>query len=213
MREEHPKQAELPNLPAAFNAAIQEAAAEVSDVAKLSADVIEKGLVREHRPVFVYDKKLANAKNSNAQRQEKHRAKLAEGGLTPSFVPVKIKAEVAAAGGWEPWIAKNLTKKEAFPVTEKAKPEAINETIPVTINGDLMQKTREELVRIITVLQQKLARARQERPQTTVVQAPIPVQSGVFLSNGEHICLALGRKILDKPGLSGWLARWLLDAV
>lgn len=220
MREEHPKQAELPHLPAPFNAATKQAAAEVSDVAKLSADVIEKGLVREHRPVFVYDKKLANEKNSNAQRQEKHRQKLAQSGLTLAPVPTKIKAEVAAAGGWESWLnAKNVPAKEVAPVTEKAKTEAIAETISATFTSDLSQKTREELERTVRVLQEKLKRARDERPTTTivrpvttVVQAPIPVQSGVFLSAGEHSCLALGHRVLDKKGPTGWLVRWLLDA-
>ena len=197
MREEHPNQSELPNIPAAFAAGIQAAAAEVSDVAKLSADVVEKGLVREHRPVFIYDKKLAKAKNLNAQRQEKHREKMTEKGLTLAQIPVKIKEEVAAAGGWDLWqTAKNLPQKEVFLDTGKPENEANLELIQLRKECDLKQQTVDDLTAKNANLNEKMA--------------ILLKKNSVFPTNKERNFTVLGQKIYEKKGLSGWFIRWIL---
>lgn len=85
MREEHPLQQELPNIPEGVTAFPQ--VTEMSEVAALQAQVLDLGLVRESRPVFVYDSKLAKEKKGNAQRQAKHREKQAALGLVPVRVP------------------------------------------------------------------------------------------------------------------------------
>lgn len=96
MREEHPNQQDLPNLsPGAGSAQVRE----MSDVAQVQSKVLEMGLVRENRPVFVYDAKIAKEKSSNAERQERHRKKIADAGLVVMHVPAAIASAVKTASG------------------------------------------------------------------------------------------------------------------
>ena len=106
MREEHPLQQELPELsPGGTSAQVSE----MSEVAALQAQVLDLGLVRESRPVFVYDAKLAKAKSGNAERQVRHREKLQSEGLTMAKVPSAVLDQVKALGGdWS-----KLTQKAA----------------------------------------------------------------------------------------------------
>lgn len=97
MREEHPNQQELPDLPA--GGPIVDQAAALSEIAALSAKVIDHGLVREHRPVFVYDEKLAKEKTGNAARQARFREKRTAQGLVMAQIPAEIAAQLKAAGG------------------------------------------------------------------------------------------------------------------
>lgn len=103
MRQEHEKQFEIPGLPEA--GPVFEQAQELSDVARLSAEVIDKGLIREHRPVFIYDKKLAAEKSGNAARQAKFREKQAEKGIVKADIPAALLEQVRVLGGWPEWIA------------------------------------------------------------------------------------------------------------
>lgn len=99
----------LPSDEPAMSDQAVKAAKEVSEVAKLSAEVIELGLVREGRPVFVYDKKLALEKKGNAGRQEKHREAKAKEGLKMGFAPVdaleKVKQFGGGSDGWKKYLA------------------------------------------------------------------------------------------------------------
>ena len=88
MREEHPLQQELPDLPPGGPASAQ--VVEMSEVAALQAQVLDLGLVRESRPVFVYDSKLAKDKKGNAERQARHRERLEQKGLTMAQVPREV---------------------------------------------------------------------------------------------------------------------------
>jgi hypothetical protein len=97
MREEHPDQHELPELPP--GAPVVEQAAWLSEVAALSAKVIGDGLVREHRPVFVYDAKLAREKSGNAARQARLREKRAAQGLVMAQIPAGIADRLKAVKG------------------------------------------------------------------------------------------------------------------
>lgn len=74
-------------------------AEKITDVARLSAEVLEKGLVREARPVFVYDKALAATRSGTAARQARHREKLKAQGLVNLTVPAEVADRVKAAGG------------------------------------------------------------------------------------------------------------------
>jgi len=97
MREENLGQGDLPGL--STDELSAEKAAELSKVAALSAKVIGDGLVREHRPIFVYDSKLANKKSANAARQEKFREALAEKGLVTAQIPKELADLVKAENG------------------------------------------------------------------------------------------------------------------
>lgn len=89
-------------------------AKEASDLAKLSAEVLDLGLVRESRPVFVFDKTLAKEKKGNAERQEKHRKEKEKQGLKLGFAPVDALEKVKALGGGPDGWAKYLASiKEA----------------------------------------------------------------------------------------------------
>lgn len=102
MREEHPDQQELPELPPGGPVPPPEGSAdlaEMSEVAKLQAEVLPLGLVREARPVFVYDAKLAREKKGNAARQARLREKRAAQGLVTAQIPREIAEAVKAAGG------------------------------------------------------------------------------------------------------------------
>lgn len=74
-------------------------AEKITEIARLSAEVLEKGLVREARPVFVYDKALAATRSGTAARQAKHREKLKAQGLVNLTVPAEVADRVKAAGG------------------------------------------------------------------------------------------------------------------
>jgi hypothetical protein len=80
-----------------INAAAE--AEKITDIARLSAEVLEKGLVREARPVFVYDKALAATRSGTAARQAKHREKLKAQGLVNLQVPAEVADRLKAAGG------------------------------------------------------------------------------------------------------------------
>lgn len=79
------------------NAAVE--AEKITEIARLSAEVLEKGLVREARPVFVYDKALAATRSGTAARQAKHREKLKAQGLVNLQVPAEVADRVKAGGG------------------------------------------------------------------------------------------------------------------
>ena len=75
----------------------------MSEVAKLQSDVLPFGLVREARPVFVYDSKLAKEKTGNAQRQAKHRELREAKGLLMTEVPREMLKLVKAEHGGD-WL-------------------------------------------------------------------------------------------------------------
>jgi hypothetical protein len=72
---------------------------------RLEERAIELGLVRERRPVFVFDAGEAKKRGGSAERMAKMRAKQSEAGLRPAPVPAAILDAVKAVGGWEKWQA------------------------------------------------------------------------------------------------------------
>nr|WP_304608930.1 hypothetical protein [Polaromonas sp. W11N] len=97
MRQENENQHEFQDSPPSVP--VVEQAAAMSELAALSAKVIEHGLVREHRPVFVYDAKQAKEKTGNAARQARLREKRAAQGLVMAQIPAEIAAQLKAVGG------------------------------------------------------------------------------------------------------------------
>lgn len=97
MKQENPLQPDLSALPDDATAVNQANA--VTDLAALSAKVLDQGLVREHRPVFIFDEKLAEKKSDNALRQAKFREKRTAQGLVMTRIPAEIAAQLKAVGG------------------------------------------------------------------------------------------------------------------
>ena len=139
MRQENESQIELPGLPAGGPV---EQVREMSEVAALQSQVLDLGLVRESRPVFVYDAKLAKAKSGNAERQARFREKLAEKGLVKSDVPAEILASVKEKGGWEAWISEQKAVKIQEKIVE-IKVEVVKEVPGPTV---FVEKIVEKIV-------------------------------------------------------------------
>lgn len=89
---------------------------EMSEVASLQAEVLDLGLVRESRPVFIYDRAQAKKKNGDAVRQERRREKLAGQGIALRPVPVEIYEKVRDefGGNWALFVEKIAAKQEVF---------------------------------------------------------------------------------------------------
>ena len=150
MREEHPMQQELTGLPPVGPAPGPSAqVAEMSEVAAVQAQALELGLVREARPVFVYDSKLAKAKTANAERQARHREKLQSEGLSMAKVPSAVLDQVKALGGdWS-----KLTQQAA---TIEVIKEVIKEiTGPTVFVEKIVEKIVEKPVVRLTAEQKK----------------------------------------------------------
>ena len=150
MRQEHQDQTELPGLP---EGGPVEQVREMSEVAALQSQVLDLGLVRESRPVFIYDAKLAKAKSGNAERQARFREKLAEKGLVKSDVPAEILASVKAKGSWEAWIS------EQKPVEKLVEVEVIKEVPGPTV---FVEKIVEKPVMKLTAEQKKVLKIGQK---------------------------------------------------
>lgn len=172
------------------------AAEQLSDVAKLSAEVLDKGLVREHRPVFVYDSKLAKEKKGNAARQEKHREKLAGQGLTLSPVPVAIKDEVKAAGGWDAWLAARQASAVA--------PAPLPAVAPAPPDLSEIQRLAAEVDRLTRELAQQ---ASERLPKQVEVIKEVPRAE----TSLEREARELGQRVMALAGIKARLARWLLS--
>jgi len=97
MRQENENQQDLPEI--SPGGPVVEQAAALSEIAALSAKVIDHGLVREHRPVFVYDEKLAKQKSGNAARQARFREKKAAQGLVTLQIPAEVADRLKALNG------------------------------------------------------------------------------------------------------------------
>jgi hypothetical protein len=120
-------------------------AKEALDMAKLSEHVLhEHSLIREHRPVFVFDQKLAKTKHGNALRQEKFREKQLEKGLKKGEVPIAILEKVKEFGGdwakYQAWFIEQNTPKPlpVAPVLAPKPPSLI--PLPVEKPPEIEQK-------------------------------------------------------------------------
>jgi hypothetical protein len=106
----------------------------------LSAEVVEKGLVRELRPVFIYDKKLAKEKQGNAARQDKFRAEREKQGLKTGLAPIEVLEKVKELGGgaegWVKFMALSGGLKEASLGDGVVKAPVVDEAIVQKLKED-----------------------------------------------------------------------------
>lgn len=218
MREEHPNQPELPTFAPGGPVPPQASAqvVEMSEVAALQVKVMELGLVREGRPVFVYDAKLAKQKSGNAERQERHRQKLKESGLVVMPVPAAIASAVKDAGGnWADLVAK-LGEAPSTPAPLGVVPQ----TPTSGIGGDevIPKAARAEIIEaggLDQWVQKRVDSAIAALPPAPTVAPKIiekvvekPV---VRLTSEQKKIYELGKKAAQ---LSGWRAsvlRWVLS--
>jgi hypothetical protein len=127
MREEHPNQMELSGL--------DNDVKEMSELAILQAEVLEKGLVKETRPVFVFDKTLAVEKKGNALRQEKHRQSKQAQGLKTGFAPAEVLEKVKELGGGAEGWSQYLNQLRSVQIETREVPKEIIVTreVPVEV--------------------------------------------------------------------------------
>ena len=174
MREEHKNQQELPDLPAPGSEQIRE----MSEVAKLQSDVLPLGLVREARPVFVYDVKLAKQKSGNAERQARFREKSAAKGLVTAQIPAEIVEKLKAVGGdWS-----KLTQVQEVRVE-----------VPV------------EVIKTIEVI--KEVRIEVPIEKIKEIRVDVPGKPTLKLTAQERKTLELGQKVLNLTGFKRFLVQ------
>lgn len=195
MRQEHEKQYEFPDLPPGSQ--VVEQAAELSEIAALSAKVIEHGLVREHRPVFVYDAKQAKEKTGNAARQARLREKRAAQGLVTAQIPAEIVDRLKAVGGdWSRLLGAMGAPPNPAPVSPPG--------------GDLtcVEKAANQEVR--EVIKEVIKEVRVEVPGPERIIEKIiekPVQK---LTADQRKSFDLGVKVRSLKGWRARLVRWIL---
>lgn len=164
-------------------------AKELSEVAKLSAEVIEKGLVRETRPVFVFDKRLAEKKSGNAARQEKFRVEREKEGLKMGMVPVaaleKVKELGGGSDGWIKYIASLSNPK--------------NETQEVLSGGSVPVKPIEVIKEVIKLV-----------PGPVEIRK-VEIEKVVFqMTEEEKKTFLIGKKVRESTGFRRKLIKFLL---
>lgn len=84
---------------------------DISDQRRDERLASEFSLVRVKSPVYMEDREEARKRTGNAERQARHRERLAEAGLVPTAVPADVLAQVRLAGGWPAWLASQSAAK------------------------------------------------------------------------------------------------------
>lgn len=153
---------------------------------RLEERAIEIGLVRERRPVFVFDASEAKKRGGSAERMAKLRIKQSEAGLRPAAVPAALLEQVKEAGGWEAWEAKKKTLAPLIveKIIEVPGPERI---VHVEVPGP---------ERVVNV----------EVERRVEVQVPVPIKMDVRDTES----LNLGRSMQKLTGWKATLMKWLL---
>jgi hypothetical protein len=194
MREEHPLQQELTGLPPGGPTPGQSAqVVEMSEVAALQAQVLDLGLVRESRPVFVYDSKLAKDKKGNAERQARHRERLEQKGLTMAQVPREILEQVKAAGGDWSKITRPLDMGDTpIPPTSGIEVREVIKEVRVEVPVEVIKEVRIEV------------------PGPTIYKEKIVEKPVIRLTSEQKKSLAVGEKVQKMTGWRAAIARKLL---
>jgi hypothetical protein len=227
MREEHPNQGELPGLPAGGPVSVSapepgsDQVREMSEVAVLQAKVLDLGLVREPRPVFVYDVKLAKEKSKNAERQDRHRKKLADSGLIFAAVPADVASAVKAAGGdWSAVLAAISAKPkidegaaaptssigEGVEIAEAARVEilaagGVDEWVKTKINAAISALPPVPLAPPAPLVSPQII----EKIVEKIIEKPV-----IKLTSEQKKSLAVGEKVQKMTGWRAALARKLM---
>ena len=217
MREEHPNQQELPDLPPGgpvqTPASGSDQVREMSEVAVLQGQVLDLGLVREARPVFVYDAKLAKQKSGNAARQERHRKKIAASGLVVMPIPSAIASAVKEAGGDWYKIAETLGKGSQGPKKEGDEGDVvITKTARAEIEaaGGLDQWVQKRVDLAIAALPPvppapPVAPKIVEKIVEKVIEKPV-----VKLTSEQKKTYELGKKVASLKGWRASVLAWLI---
>jgi hypothetical protein len=218
MREEHPNQSELPGLPAGGPASTPGQSAQVvemSEVAALQAQVLDLGLVRESRPVFVYDAKLAKEKSKNAERQDRHRKKLADSGLIFAAVPAEIAQAVKESGGDWSKVKAALGSGAAAPtsgigggveIAEAARVEilaagGVDEWVKTKINAAISALPTVPLAPPAPLVSPQII----EKIVEKIIEKPV-----IKLTSEQKKSLAVGEKVQKMTGWRAVIARKLM---
>lgn len=190
MREEHPNQQELPDLPpggpAPAPAPGSDQVREMSEVAALQAQVLDLGLVKESRPVFVFDAKLAKTKKAGAERQAKYMEKQAAKGLIPAQVPRDLVELVKTTHGGD-W--SKLTQAPGIEVREVIK------EVRVEVPVEVVKEVRVEVPVVKEVIKEVIKEGR-------------PV---VKLTAEQRKVFELGQRVSKLTGWRASMLRWLVS--
>lgn len=153
---------------------------------RLEDRAMEIGLVRERRPVFVYDESEAKKRGGSAERMAKMRVKQNEAGLRPAAVPIQLLDQVKAAGGWSEWQAQKLAEATA----------AVVPPAPVEIEKRVEVPGPERIVEV-------------PGPER-VVEKKVEVLVPAKLGKRDMASLSLGRALQELKGWKKRLAQFLL---
>ena len=220
MREEHPLQHELPAVPLLSTTSAQ--VTEMSEVAELQDKALDLGLVREVRPVFVYDAKLAKEKTGNAQRQAKHRELRESKGLVMAEVPRQILELVKAKhqGNWSGLVHALLAsgvppEPPVGGVGLVPQPPTVTVTFHSVITTENLKDEITSDGGIEQWLQKKIAFAIDSLPKPAAVLPEIieKIVEKPFrrLTPDQKISLRTGEKVRKITGWRAFIARKLLN--
>lgn len=196
MRENHEKQPELTGIPPAAPAESAQVV-EMSEVAVLQAKVVELGLVRETRPVFVYDDKLAKEKSATTTRQAKYREKMNALGFAKVDVPRDLveKVKTAHGGDWSVFM-ESMSKKPDIPAIV-ASPDVIKE---VSEAGNIESWAQKRIEKAIAAL-----------PKPAPVIQKVPEKVPFQPSDEQKKLMKIGKSVENLTGLRAKFVRFLLD--
>lgn len=177
---------------------VADQASAVSEIAALSAKVIEYGLIREYRPVFVFDAKLAKNKTANAARQAKFREKKAQEG----FVFARIPAELAELlkvheGNWQSVLMRG---DPATPAPQGGEAPPLTPPAPGGGTPQFREIIKEVIVEVV-----------KEVPGPVRIVEKIVEKQVLKLTSEQRKTLEIGQKV---RALTGWRARvlaWILS--
>jgi hypothetical protein len=206
MREEHPSQQELTGLPGGPTPGQSAQVVEMSEVAALQAQVLDLGLVRESRPVFVYDSKLAKDKKGNAERQARHRERLEQKGLIMAQVPRELVDLVKTQHGGDWMKLTNVAPLEASLQTSKlASGGVVSDTVLAEIEASggveaWVQKRINSAIAALPPVQ----------PVAPKIIEKIVEKQVIKLTAEQKKSLVLGEKVQKMTGWRAAIARKLL---
>ncbi len=224
-RQEHPEQSELPDLPPGGPEAPppgSDQVKEMGEVARLQAEVLEKGLVRESRPVFVFDRKLALEKGGAAKRMARMRERQKADGLETRTVPTALTALLNGkfGGDWDN-LLKEVGRQDrgyGVGVKEKADPksELLEQQVQV-LTADLarLHEVCQAAEKRVVLAEMEAEAIRKKPPQTVekVVEKIIEkvVEKPVLRESAEdRKARKVGEIVLKRQDFRARLARWLL---
>jgi hypothetical protein len=199
MRQENENQHELPDMPP--GGPVVQQAADLSEIAALSAKVIEHGLVREYRPIFVYDAKQASEKTGNALRQTRLREKRAAQGLVTAQIPAEIAAQLKAVkGDWSLLLGASSPPPNPGLVESPAGDTTCVKKAPSVEIREVIKEVRVEVIKEVIV----------EVPGPVRIVEKIVEKQVQKLTENQKKSFDLGVKVRSLKGWRALVLRWIL---